>query len=240
MIFDVNNAAMLQYMKDLDKMSRSAYPVAIRSALNSAAFDTKQRTLQKTTSIDFTNRQKNFFKAFSKVEMAQGFDINTMQATIGMVEDGLKGGRNYAVKDLQAQEAGGSIGGKSFIPTKYARSGANNSKPVRPGNRLSGIKKIVDAKKAKGVNDRQKFVKSVYFAGKGGYVLADHVLWRVNSLNKTDSGSFKLTPLYSYQPGRNVSVRPTGFMSQAALMSGSQMDIYFIEAAQKQFAKLFK
>lgn len=230
------------FTKKLEQISRSAFPVAVRQTLNTVAFDVKKNTLQKSAELAFEKRSPNFFKANSRVEMAKGFALSSMASMVSMTSSGLKGGSNYAVDDLDAQERGGTIQKKSFIPLAAARGAKNNSKPVRPMNRLSGIKKIVDAKRAKGVNDRQKFVKSVYFAGVGGYVLGDfkgkRILWRVNSLNKTGKNSFKLTPLYSYEKNRSVHVKRTGFMQNAAEMSGKNIQDYFIEAAEKQFSKL--
>jgi hypothetical protein len=241
MQLNIDNDALVKLTNTLEKLHKSAMPVAVRTALNSAAFDVKTNTLLKTTNKKFTTRQKNFFKANSRVEQAQGFDLRSMQATIGMVEGGLKGGNNYAVKDLEQQESGGMIDGKSFIPLKSARSGGSNAKAVRPQNRLSGIKNIVNARNAKGVNNKQKFVKSVIHAGVGGHVLVDingkRILWRVNSLNKTSGGNFKLTALYSFEKNRKVKVNNRNFMKESALWSGSKIEQHYIKAAEKQIAK---
>jgi hypothetical protein len=52
---------------------------------------------------EFVKRQPNFFKRFSAVEMAKGFDVGTMSATIGMVRDGLKGGSGNRAVDACAR-----------------------------------------------------------------------------------------------------------------------------------------
>ncbi len=232
-----------QYADTLLSMSRSAFPVAIRSALNSTAFDVKKNTLQREADAAFINRSPNFFKANSRVEMATGFDVSKMQAKVGMTETSLKGGSNYAVRDLEQQQFGGTIKGKSFIPMNTARGGSN-SKNVRPSNRLSVIKKVVDAKKASGVNDKQKFIKSVIFAGVGGYVLSKYkekeILWRVNSLARGKGGMFKLTPLYSYVKARSVDVPASNFMGKAADTSHQKLPEFFIKEAEKQIAKAIK
>ncbi len=241
MKLNINTDAVVRHTNTLEKLHRSALPVAVRTALNSAAFDVKQNTLLKQTDKDFTIRQKNFFKANSKVEQAQGFDLRNMMATVGMVEGSLKGGSNYAVKDLEQQEEGGTIIGKSFIPLLSSRTGNSMAKAVRPMNRLSAINKIVNYKNAKGVNDKQKFVKSVYHAGVGGYVIGKvkdkEILWRVNSLNKSSGGKFKLTALYSFHKKRSVRVHNRNFMENASLTSAKSIEKYFIEAAEKQIAK---
>jgi hypothetical protein len=232
-----------QYADTLLNMSRSAFPVAIRSALNSTAFDVKKNTLQREADTAFINRSPNFFKANSRVEMATGFEVSKMQAKVGMIETSLKGGSNYSVKDLEQQQFGGTIKGKSLIPMNTARGGSN-SKNVRPANRLSVIKRVVDARKAQGATDKQKFVKSVVFAGAGGYVLAERggksILWRVNSIVRTTGGMFKLTPLYSYEKSRTVDVPPTNFMGNAANTSHQKLPEFFIKEAEKQIAKAIK
>lgn len=245
MFLNINTDAAVVFTNKLEQMHRSALPSAVRGALNKTAFNLKTETMPRNANAVFENRQPNFFKANSKVEPAKGFDLKSMQATVGFIEAGLKGGNNFSVKDLEQQEHGGAIDKKSFIPMKPARVGATDAKPVRPGNRLSGIRKIVNARNAKGVNAGQRFVKSAIHAGKGGYVLSEYkgmeILWRVNSLNRISNGfrnSFKLTPMYSFKEGRAVSVKGTGFMKKSSLESEKQMEKFYIEEAQRQIKKL--
>jgi hypothetical protein len=239
----IDSSAVKGLTKKLEKLHRSALPNAVRGALNKAAFDVKQSTMPKTAKDAFTVRQANFFKANSRVEMAKGWDINAMQATVGFTSQNLKGENNYAVKDLEQQEHGGKIDGRSFIPTDQARGGSP-VRPVRPGNRLGKIRNIVVAAKAPGNSDRQKFVKSVYHAGRGGYVLAEYkgntILWKVNSIKRTSSGAFKLSPIYSFKKNRSVQVKGTGFMKKASLQSGNKLDEYYIHEAERQFNRLMK
>lgn len=239
---NINTDAAVIFTNKLEKMHKSALPVAIRTALNSAAFDMKKKTLLNSASAAFENRSSNFFKAFSKVDMAKGFDVNTMAATVGFVEQGLKGENNYAVKDLQQQEEGGRIGGKTFIALNAARKGNTWTGAVAARNRISKIQNIINARNAKGVNDKQKFIKSVFFAGRGGYVMADfkgnQILYRVNSLNRTNEGGFKLTALYSTQKGRSVKVKRTHFARKAALTSAESIEQFYIAEAKKQIEKL--
>jgi hypothetical protein len=241
MILNINTDAVVKFTNTLEKMHKSALPVSIRGAINKAAFNTKQVTMPKIAERTFTNRQPNFFKANSRVEMAKGFDVKTMKAVVGFTSQSLKGGNNFAVKDLEDQEYGGTIKSKSFIPLDPARSGGKN-KPVRPGNRLASIKGIVDARKAKGKTQGQRFAQSVAFAGEKGHVLAEYrdkiILWRVNSLTRTKKGQFKLTPLYSFKESRSVQVNSTGFMKKASLESAESIEFFFIAEAKKQIEKL--
>ena len=187
----------------------------------------------------FTQRNKSFFKSKSKVMMAKGFNMNSMKATVGFIG----ASKNQAVDDLEKQERGGEIGGRSFIPMNTARVSKSQSKSVRKQNRYNDIRNLVDARKMKGRNDGQKFIKGALKAGVGGVVLADYksktILWRINSLNRS-GGHFKLTALYSFKRDRNVKVEGTNFMQRATLQSAQKMDMFYQIQAQKQIKRLMK
>lgn len=135
----INNDALVAFTKNLDKMHRSALPVAIRGTLNDAVYDVKTNTMPKKA-MEFKKRSPNFFKANSKFEKATGFNVNTMQATVGFYENKLAHqNTNYAVKDLEQQEHGGNIAKKTMIAMRTARVG---NKMVRASDRLSAIKKL--------------------------------------------------------------------------------------------------
>lgn len=241
MQLNINADAAVKFTNTLEKLHKSALPNAVRSTLNSAAFDVKQKTMPEKSKTTFVNRQPNFFKANSRVDMAKGWDLKQMKATVGFTEQGLKGGNNYAVKDLQQQEYGGTIKKKSFIPTDVARGG-NKAKPVRPVNRLSGINKIVNSAKGKGKTNQQKFLASAMHAGAGGYVMGNlpkKVLWRIDSINKVKGRiQIKKKALYSFQENRSVTVGATGFMREASLMSANKMNDIYIREAEKQVKRL--
>lgn len=253
MILNVNTDAVKQYSKALDKMHRSALPVAIRGALNNAAFDVKQNTMPRSSEKAFINRSKNFFKANSRVEPANGFNVNTMKATVGFLSSKLKGQNNFAVKDLEQQEGGGKIGGRDFVPLNTARSGKSKNKLVVPRNRLSAIKNVIQAAKVKSNDGRQRFIRAAAIAwklyGRNGFVLGNvrdgnvQTLSRIDGIrrNKSD-GHIKIrrTPLYTYTDSRNVKVAGTNFMKRASYESGLKIERYYIEQAQKQINKVVK
>ncbi len=235
--FNVNMDEAVIFAAKLDKMGKTALPYAIRTALNSAAFNVKKETMPKEAKSTFTNRNPNFFKANSRVEMASGNNIRQMKSIVGFIEGGLKGGNNFAVKDLEKQEHGGEIKKKSFIPTDAARSGGSNKKQVKAQNRLSAINKIVNSRLSTGKTEKARFFSSVKHAGVGGYVLSEYkeqtILWRVNSLKRGKDGKLKLSAVYSFKDKRSVHVDSTKFMQTASLKSNRHMATYFIAAAQK-------
>ena len=233
----VDVTEMHDFAHKLAMMNKSAFPVAVRQSLDSTGFHLKKKSMPYYADKTFTQRRKNFFKAKSKVDKANGFDIDQMETTVGFL------GNEQAVEDLEQQEIGGTIEGRSFVPMESARTGKRNTRPVRPANRLSKIDNIIDARKGKGTNG-SKFHRAVHKAGKGGFVLADYkgktILWRVNSLRKTDTGKHKLTALYSYEEGRGVKVEATHFMNKASHMSRKKMEEFFINHAKRQVEKAFR
>lgn len=239
MQLNIDLNAVKQHAQRLQQIGRSALPVAVRQTLNSAAFDVKQRTMPGEVNDTFIQRKPNFFKANSKVEQAKGFDIGQMKATVGFVPSK---GDNQAVKDLEQQEHGGQIEGRSFIPTDQARTGGSNRRMVKANARLKGLK-FVNPRNARGKNKGQRFIKSAVHAGKGGLVLGQlgstQVLWRVNSLIRTADGKFKLTPLYTYKKGRAAKIdNATHFMQTASTRSAGQLNNNFVYHAQKQIDKI--
>lgn len=248
---DIDSSAVVVYTNKLEKLHRSGLPVAIRTALNSAAFDVKQNTMPRSATR-FINRTTNFFRANSSVQMASGFDVKNMQSVVGFVSDRLRlGANNYAVKDLENQEYDSDIGGKTFIPMDTARSGDDNSQRVLPKNRLSTILKsnrIVSSNfsritgKSKNQSDKAKFKAAVYAAGRGGYVFGNQmkkILFRVESLSKD---SYKLRALYSVKAGRKAKLKGKGegFMRIASLQSANKLEEHYIKAAKAQIERLMR
>lgn len=240
MELNVNSSALVELTNQLSKLNRSAFPIAVRSTLNDAAFDMKTKTLMDSSQKSFVNRQQNFFKANSRFEKASGFNVDNMQSIVGMVDDTLKGNSNYAVKDLEQQESGGTIKRKAFIPTDKARSGKN--KLVRPNARLSAIQRIINVANATGKNPKEQFVKSSVFAGKGGFVLSKGILWKINSVKRLKGGNtvFNKTALYSYKPSRTVQVKPHHFMQKAGIESAQKMEAFFNIQFDRQMAKIIR
>lgn len=246
MRIDVNNDAVVRHTATLEKLRKSALPNAVRSTINNAAFDVKQKTMPASADAQFIKRSANFFKANSSVDMATGFDVNKMRAKVGFIESRLRlGSNNLAVQDLEHQEYSGSLEKKSFIPLDEARVSGYKSL-VKPANRLSKIFKsnrVVVANNLKGVSKKDKFIKAVHKAGVGGYVLGSSVKGE-NFLSRVDSirgeRNFSTTALYTYQKGRKVKVSEHPFMRTASVKSGNKMNDFFIKNANFQINKFKK
>lgn len=223
MILNVNSDEVVAFTNKLEKLSKSAFPVAVRGTLNDSAFDVKTRTMPVSSKSAFEERQPNFFKANSKFLPALGFNLNAMYSDVGFYENRLKNsGSNYAVKDLEQQESGGTIQKKTFIPLPKARRGGKGV--VRANARLSTIKRIIK------VHNNEGLPKAIALAGKGGFVLNDKALFRVLP-------NRRIEPLYSYRSNRSVTVGKTEFMKEASMITAKKMDGFYINQALRQFRK---
>lgn len=236
MQLNINTDAAVRFTNTLEKLHKSALPSAIRGTLNSAVFDVKTSTMPTKADATFKKREPNFFKANSRFENATGFNVNSMKATVGFIEGRLKGDNNYAVRDLEQQEEGGSIDKRSFKPLEKARRGGTGV--VRSNARLAEIKNIVNSKNSRAANKMQEFIKASVFAGRDGYVLGGNVLWKVTSLKRTGRNiRFKKNKLYSFNKNGKAKVQATGFMKKASLESAHKMEAYYIQQAGRQIAK---
>lgn len=233
MKININSSAVVKHTNTLEKLHRSALPTAVRSTLNSVAFDVKKTTMPESAARNFIQRAPNFFKANSRVEMAKGWSVDQMKAVVGFIP------KDQSVEDLEQQEYGGTIEGRAFIPMDQSRAGGNTSK-VRPSNRLSKISKIVNAATMPGNNPKAKFAAAARKAGRGGFVLGnlgEKTLWKIESI---DGRTIKKKPLFSYEKSRDVSVSRTGFMRTASIESANKIEKIFIREAQKQIDRLTK
>jgi len=230
----------------LERLHKSAFPLAVRGALNKAAFNTKQKTLLNTTSKTFTNRNKTFFKANSRVFKASGWDVKTMVAEVGMTPNRLRSGNEWAIKELEQQEKGGTIGGRSMIPIdEGARISKSNARNVRSRYRISDITNVADARNSRGSNSKEKFTKAALHVGKGGFVISTggkggvRFIYEIRGIKKRSMGTkIKSTAVFSYQEGRKVSIKPTHFMERSGLISGKHMAKYFNQEGKRQINRL--
>jgi len=207
MKLNINTDAIVIHTNKLEKLSRSALPNAVRGTLNSLAFDVKSNTMPRSATR-FNKRKKNFFKSQSTVKMAKGFNVSSMESTVGFMSKSKKSGG--AVDDLEAQEHGGIIRNREYIPVKTARTGKSNKRMVQKRNRLGNIRNLVHANKMGSKNQGSNFAMAVRRAGKGGFVQSKlkgkdvTMVWRVDSTIRKKNGNFKITPVYIVNKSKTV------------------------------------
>jgi|SRR5690242_12125424 len=241
-VLDINTDATVVLTNKLEKMHRSALPIAIRNTLNKAAFDVKQKTMPESADRAFVKRAPNFFKANSRVQMATGFQVSMMRAVVGFTPDSLRGNHNFSVAELEQQEYGGEIAKRTFIPLDPARGGSA-TKLVRPQNRLSEIDGIINSDQGNG-SKAARFVRAAFRAGKGGHVISNFgkkKLYRIESVSRsTGKLNLKTKALYSFRKGRTVRVGATGFMRLASMKSAGFMDRFYAQEARRVIERAFK
>jgi len=223
---NINTTEIVAFTNKLEKIHRAALPNAVRSTLNDLAFDVKSNTLQSVTNSTFIKRKPSFFRAFSRVDRAVGFNIKTMVSSVGMRKD-------TATEGMDSQEKGGSEK-RALIATDKARAGKNPKKLVTKRNKFRG-KNIV---KANG-RSKQAFLRAAYWGykkyGKGVIIRTYNGMFRINNIRKNQG--IKTERIWSFKKNRSVSVKATRFMEKSALKSTSKMPSIFTKNAQFQIKK---
>lgn len=223
-VFDIDNKSFRSFTERLENMHRSALPNAIRGTLNGLALDLKKNEMPRSAEKAFVNREKNFFKANSTVDFAKGFDIDRMESATGFR------GKSQAIEDLNQQERGGKITGRSFIATNLSRTSKSYTKKVSKKNQLGRISNIVTTSAS------NPLPKAVHKSGVGGHVLHKGMLFSIESINKR---KFKLKAIYSYRKGRSVRVGATHFMEKATEKTIKKAPHIFGKEAERQFERHF-
>lgn len=248
MNLDINSDAVVAHTAKLERLHKSALPVAVRSSLNRAAFDVKTNTMPKTAKV-FTQRSPTFFKANSKVQKAEGFRIADMRATVGFIKGNASKEIGGATEDLKQQENAGLIDHRAFIPIAGARAGKSYNRRVRNNYRLSLIRRQMFNAKSKRLhgakNNKEAFTLSAIYAGKGGFVIGTdkkngaRKVMVINSVKRVGKDmKVNSTAIYNVKGDRKVKVKNTNFMRKASVQSATKIEQYYIEEANKQIARL--
>ena len=218
--FDINTDAHIKLTAKLGALHKSALPVAVRGTLNNAAFETK-KFIPKTAARKFTTRNKSFFRAFSSVNKASGFSINSMASEVGINQ-----GRGSKVADgLEKQETGGTINGRKLVPHDQGRVSGSHNKKLRKKNRFGNIS-VVDARKRNGKKGNYLLIKK----GSKGTV------FEIKGTGKKQ----KLKPVYTYKNTKKTRVNKSPFMAPASWIAAKKMPQFYVKNAQRQIDRLMR
>jgi hypothetical protein len=225
----------------LQGLHRAAFPNAVRFTLNDLAFDVKKATL--FTALHETSmviRSESFFKKYSGVEKATGWDVSKMQSQVGMIPSG---GATKAVSRLEQQEEGGSLGDRNYVPAEQARTGSTRRGKVRRSNYMNKLSLRGNIP----YGEKQRLIRAVTGSqvssggsGKGNVILYGTVLYEIQGfkrIRKTDTIKLHLKKLYTYKPDRTIQIKPQRFMEHAALKTGPKLQEIFNKNAEYQFKK---
>lgn len=224
--FNIGSDDLVQLTNRLEKMHRSDLPIIVRQTLNKAAVEGRKTSLPKTYNKAFTVRNKSFLRSRSRFDLAKGFNLNRMESRFGIIDQ-----NDRFTQGLSKQEKGGSVK-SNFIAMPMARISKSEDKQIRKKNRLANIafrNRIKDGNK-------RKMIKGAYAAGKGGYILYGQTLFEVRGFKRQKNGNsfVKLTPLYSFQENRRVSVKGTNFVQNAGMAEAKQLNKNFERYAKQR------
>ncbi len=225
----------------LEKLHKSAMPVAVRGTLNDLAFEAKKKHLPKTAEKAFTVRKKGFFSSHSRVNKSPNtFKLNEMQAEMGIVQ-----GKSDAGDEMKKQEFGGQIKGRDYIPLPgptgtggRARTSGSYGKTVSKRYYL----KRIEPEKHKPVFKQQGFIRAAFAAGKGGFLRFGEVIVEIRKLKKPsrDSVFIKAEPVYAFEEGRTVNLEPRPFIKPAGEKAQLSANELYIKQAERRFEKYMK
>lgn len=120
-VINVNTAELVELTDKLERLSKSAMPIAVRGALNDAAFEAKDDAI-KQFKRNFIIRRETFIKS----HMIAVKSPNTFKLSEMVTLAGVKQGKTTAGDRLKIQEEGGYIYNRS-VPTDETRASAQHS-----------------------------------------------------------------------------------------------------------------
>jgi len=245
---NINTDACVVLTNKLEQLHRSALPVAIRQTLNAAAFDVKKNTLQQSANKNFIRRTPNFFKKFSGVQKATGFDVKSMKATVGMTDMGRGKAAETAIDHMQIQEEGGVID-DGFDYLRHSRGGSNVKGRVRRTNYYDKTKVISgrsNRRNGKG-SVKSNFVARAYRALKENKPMffnsiKGNYLMRVTAIRRSKKGKLKISSqlLMKDRKGKPAKITATNFSREAAEMSIKKIEGFYLIEGQKQIDRLIR
>ena len=218
--FDINTSEHIKLTAKLGKLHRSALPVAVRGTLDDASFETK-RLLPETAARNFVSRNKSLFRAFSTVNKASGFNIDTMASEVGI--NPAKGSR--VAEGLAKQETGGNIKSRKLIPHDKGRTSGSHEKKLKAKHRFGRIRISEAGKKGK----RTNYLLIKKGGGKG-------TVFEIKGVGKKQ----KLTPVYSYRSTKISKVDASPFMKPASESASRKIPAFYRARAEKQFKRLLR
>lgn len=250
----IDSSELKKYEKKLNDLHRSAFPNAVRSTLNDAAFLHKSE-ISPTAAKSFDNtRNKSLFKKITGVDKATGWNIDQMKATSGINKRGLSGKASRVADNIQGVNDGTKVKTTKLVPHLRNRYSQKLSGRVRK----DGFKSDVDFFDAtngfklsmrKTKNRAAAFRISMYYtlkSGKQAMLLkggrkgkVDGMVYHINRFSsvKTKKSKYVATKLYSYKRNNESDVKQNDFIEQALKKPIQQIPNLFQKNAEYQIKK---
>ena len=239
-VIRADTSELLALSKALDDTDRAALPVSIRSTLNDLGFNT--RTIIPYTAMQRMNiRRPAFFRRFTRVDKAVGFDVETMQCQVGIIL-----GQPSATRGMAVQERGATITNRGEAPTVAARGGSEMSQ-VKKRNYLETVQSnLVVGPSRKRASKKSEFMAKIYMARKRKLFIQDehgNIIRPRTKPTKSGRGEaqqvdFKMEVVY--RKLGTVTVQPTHFVRDSGLAAVMQINRIYFKHVQKQVARVMK
>lgn len=240
---NVNSNAAIILTAKLERLNKSAFPSAVRSTLNDAAFSMKQKEILDSAKRNMTVRNPTVFKKFTGVKRANGFNVSSMHSEVGFIpKDGVSGSK--VPEGMEHNEVGGTD-----------KEGAMYLAKTRTGNSL-----------AKRVRRKARFDKNKIARGTSSYRKSRKLANVPNMMAsykekmptyiETSKGKFLVQVKKFDRNGKKLSIdldflmrsrkknparaKASHFNREAALKTQKQMDDFYLKAATFQFNKVLK
>lgn len=247
--FNVNTDSVIILTAKLERMRKSAFPSAIRSTLNDSAFIMKKENILDSAKKNMVVRNPTFFRKFTGVKRATGFDVNKMQSEVGFKNtdpNPIKGKK--AIEGMEHNEVGGTDkdGGMYLGKTRGARGLVKRNyrfdqSKITRSYRYSNIKTRKEGNKSfmsrayASLNDK----KLVFAEAKDGF----RYLVRVKSIKrgtKNSKADIKLDFLMRHRSKKPAKAKATHFVKEGALKTQKSIDDFYVKNAEFQFNKIIK
>jgi hypothetical protein len=219
---------MRAWTASLERVHRAALPNAVRFTLNDAAFEARLM-IPESAKDEFEVRREAMFNRLAFVKKAGGFDIDKMEASVG-IKKGVSR-LDHVAEGLATQETGGTVQKpRSFIPLQNARKGKNHKNLVRPAKRIGRIDGV---RRVRGRGDKQALYAAALSHQYVIYTKNRTTLFEV----RARKGEIKMTPLYQYKKDHKITVDRSPFVQNAALTAAKRLAETFEKNARKQLEK---
>lgn len=233
---NVNTDAAIILTAKLERMHRSAMPSAIRSTLNDAAFTMKKKEILDSAKINMKVKNPAFFKRFTGLKRANGFNVNSMYSEVGFLDRGQKSAIKAINKGMESNE----FGGQDNDGGMYIGKSRNGKGLVRRSARFDKAKVLKTKSKSNiaRMYASEKSQKQVFINTSKGRFLV-----QVKSFERGINGSgpnIKLDFLMRHRKKYIAKAKATHFNKEAALKTQNQMDNFYKKNAEYQFAKIWK
>lgn len=243
MRLDVNTNANIILTAKLERLNKSAFPSAVRSTLNDSAFEMKKKNILESAKKNMTVRNVSFFRKYTGVKRASGFNISNMYSEVGFSNSNEIKARK-SLEGMESNEIGGSDStGAMYLPK--ARTSGSAKKLVRKKGRFDKSKIIKGrVRTKKSVSNTLNMLSSfeenkpTFINSKKGKFLVQVTAVSFNSV--TGKHDFKLDFLMRDRKKFKATAKATHFNKEAALKTSKQIESFYNKNATWQFNKVLK